>query len=434
MWQARQRRGDGKPVITKNLSADGVAFFCEELMHLSSLVTLEMRLPGRRQPIVASAEVMYVEEVIKTGEYMIGARFTDLKRHDRDAIARIVEKVNLVSLLEALQVDGASDLHLTVGKPPLRRRHGRVEPVSDVVIEDGLVEAMIYTLLSREQIQTFERTHELDFAFSPTVATRFRVNLHQQKGFVEAAIRRIPTKLRSFAELGLPVEAMQMFCASKSGLVLIAGSTGVGKTTTLSSMVQHINHTQERVVVTIEDPIEYSFESDKSIIKQRELGADTLSYGDALRRVLRQDPDVVCIGELLDAECLLAALRAAETGHLVISTVHAPSTVQAIERLTNLVAPEHGATIRYQLASCLLGILCQQLVPGTRGERVLAAELLMNNAALRNLIREGRYALMENVLQTGRGAGMYTFATSLQQLRDAGMISNDTLTAFRKTG
>jgi len=259
------------------------------------------------------------------------------------------------------------------------------------------------------------------------------VNMHSQKGHVEAVLRSIATNIKTFEELGMPVEKLENFCGQKSGLMLIAGTTGAGKTTTMIAMVDYINRTQERVVITIEDPIEYTLKSEHSVIKQRELGSDTRSYAEALKRVLRQDPDVICVGELLDGECLMAAMRAAETGHLVISTVHAPDTVAAIERMVNFFPPEHATNVRQQLSSCLIGILFQILLTsGQQDGRVVATELLLNSSAMKNLIREGRYSLMGNVLQTGRAQGMHTLNDSIKDLCEKGSIDSETAAGLTK--
>jgi len=336
-------------------------------------------------------------------------------------------------LLESARAGEASDLHLTIGRPPLVRRRGRILMMAAEPLEAGQVEAMLYPLLNSHQIEHFEKKKELDFAFSPDIHSRFRVNMHFQKGYVEAALRSIPTDIRTFSELGLPAKAIEKLCREKSGLILIAGTTGAGKTTTMMSMMDFINATFERVIVTIEDPIEYTLKSRKSIIKQRELGSDTLSYGEALKHVLRQDPDVVGVGELLDGNCLSAAMRAAETGHLVVSTVHAPNTTAAIERVINFFPPEHAPGMRQQLSSCLLGILFQVLLPRKdKGGHVVATEFLANNTAMKNLIREGRYALMENVLQTGREQGMYKLKDNLKELYGKGLISEEDVESFGK--
>jgi len=312
------------------------------------------------------------------------------------------------------------------------RLDGRIIALAGSTIEDGQITAMIYPLLNDTQIEIFEKKKELDFAFSPTISSRFRVNLHLQKGFLEATLRSIPNQTKSFAQLGVPAAMMEKFCLEKSGLLLIAGTTGAGKTTTLASMVEYINQTQERVIITIEDPIEYTLKGQKCIIKQRELGSDTNSYAEALKRTLRQDPDVICIGELLDGECLLAAIRAAETGHLVISTIHSPDTIQAIERIVNFFPPEHAESIAQMISSCLVGILFQLLVPGSDGNRILATELLINNSAIKNLIREKRYTQIKTILQTGRTLGMYTLNSKLTELYEKGLISGNTLKEYSR--
>jgi len=427
------RSGKGKEIATKDLSGDGIAFYSKQIYSIGATLLIDIYLPNQKAPISCSLGVASVEALLHKEEYLIGAAFVDLVPEDRIRIASSLEKMDLYVLLESAVAGGASDLHLTVGRPPMVRREGRILTMAAEVIEPGQVEAMLYPLLTRKQINYFEENKEMDFAFSPDINSRFRVNMHSQKGYVEAVLRSIPTSIKTFSELGLPVEKLEQFCHEKSGLILIAGTTGAGKTTTMMSMVECINQTQERVVITIEDPIEHTLKSQKSIIKQRELGSDTRSYAEALKRVLRQDPDVVCVGELLDGECLLAAMRAAETGHLVISTVHAPDTITAIERAVNFFPPEQSVGMRQQLSSCLLGILFQVLLPGkSTGRHVVATELMLNNTAMKNLIREGRYNLMENVLQTGRALGMYKLKDNLQELHEQGLIDHEIVDGFVK--
>ena len=272
-----------------------------------------------------------------------------------------------------------------------------------------------------------EHQRELDFAFSPDVHSRFRVNLHFQSGFLEATLRSVPTKPKSFEDLDLPVETLQQFCSKKAGLILVAGATGSGKTTTMAAMVDYINSSQQRVVITVEDPIEFKHVARKSVIKQRELGQDTLSYSEALKRSLRQDPDVIVVGELIDSECVMAALRAAETGHLVISTIHAPDTSQALERIVNLFPPEHAANVCQTLSSSLIGVLFQMLVQGTEGRRALATELLISNFAVKNLIREKKFSQIPSCIQTGGQQGMYPLKSSLQELSRRGLIDSEVM-------
>ena len=423
--------GKGKEIASKDLSGGGVSFYSGEMYPINTEMCIEIYLPSQKIPVSCKIKVVSVEAVLRGEEYLIGASFFDLNSDDRMRIASSVEKLDLYVLLKSTIDGGASDLHLTIGKPPMVRREGRILTMAGEVIEAGQVEAMLYPLMTREQIIYFEKNKEMDFAFSPDINSRFRVNLHSQKGYVEAVLRSISTNIKTFEELGMPVETMENFCSEKSGLILIAGTTGAGKTTTMISMVDFINRTQERVVITIEDPIEYMLKSERSVIKQRELGSDTRSYAEALKRVLRQDPDVICVGELLDGECLMAAMRAAETGHLVVSTVHAPDTVTAIERMVNFFPPEHALHARQQLSSCLIGILFQVLITAEQQDgRVVATELLLNSSAMKNLIREGRYNLMGNVLQTGRTQGMHTLNDSIKNLCEKGIIDSKTAAGF----
>ncbi len=434
-WEAddEKRSGKAKEIASRDLSADGIAFYSPQIYPIGAVLSIDIFLPTQKKPVSCKLRVLSLEALAHKEEYVIGATFFDLKAEDRIAIASAVEKMDLYLLLDSAVKGGATDIHLTIGRPPMVRKDGRILMMAADVIEPGQVEAMLYPLLINEQIAYFEETKELDFAFSPDVNSRFRVNMHRQRGYVEAVLRSIPTTIKGFQDLGLPAQTLEQLCHEKSGLVLIAGTTGSGKTTTMMAMVDYINRTQERVVVTVEDPIEYTLKSQKGIIKQRELGSDTRSYAEALKRALRQDPDVICVGEILSADCLMAAMRAAETGHLVISTVHAPSTVSAIERSVNLFPPEHAQGLRQQLSSCLLSILFQVLLPRRqRGGRLLASELLVNSIAIKNLIREGKYTLMGNVLQTGRSQGMYTLKDNLRELFEKGLIEHEVMASFLK--
>jgi twitching motility protein PilT len=428
-----ERRGDGTQIVTRDLNGDGLAFYSRHIYSIDSSLLIDIFLPNQKTPISCGLKVARVEILPQQDEYLIGGRFVNLEGNDRLRIVSALGKMDLYILLESTVTGGASDLHLTVGRPPMVRRNGRILTMAGEIIEPGQVEAMLYPLLTSEQIKIFEKKKEMDFAFSPDMNSRFRVNMHSQKGHVEAVLRNVPPKVKAFSELGLPVETMERFCQEKSGLILIAGTTGAGKTTTMMSMVNYINKIQERVIVTIEDPVEYTIKSHKSIIKQRELGSDTYSYAEALRRVLRQDPDIICVGELIDGECLIAAMKAAETGHLVISTVHAPDAVAAVERSINFFPPEHAMSMRQQLSSCLLGILFQVLVPNKQqGGNVIATEVLVNNTAIKHLIREGRYNYIDNVLQTGRSQGMYKLAENLKELEEKGIIDHETVERFVK--
>ncbi|MBN1870012.1 MAG: PilT/PilU family type 4a pilus ATPase [Candidatus Omnitrophica bacterium] len=427
--------GKGKEIISRDLSGEGMAFFSETIYPIGTNLLIDIFLPNFKAPISCSLKVVRIEILPQKDEYLIGGVFFDIDAAHREAISSALGKMDLYVLLKSTVEGGASDLHLTVGRPPLVRKDGRILMMAGASIEPGQVEAMLYPLLNREQIEYFEKHKEMDFAFSPDVTSRFRVNMHSQKGYVEAVLRNVPPGIEDFSELNLPEEIMTMLCGEKSGLILIAGTTGSGKTTTMMAMVNYMNQMFEKVIITIEDPIEQTVVSKKSIVKQRELGSDTKSYAEALRHALHQDPDVICVGEILDAECLMAAMKAAETGHLVITTVHAPGAVTAIERSVNLFPPEHAQNIRQQLSSCLLGVIFQILVPDNiNGGNTIATEVLLCNTAMKNLIREGNYKLMENVLQTGRAQGMYKLKDNLKELLDKGTIDIEVYKKLAKEG
>lgn len=426
-WRAVDGRPEGPSLqhVTQDLSASGLSFASTSIHPIDSLLLADVHLPGRGSPLALRLRVTRIESVLGKSEYLIGTRFVDIAEEDRDLIVSCLDKTNLYSILRQAVVRGASDVHLTVGRPPVFRISGKLRALKAEPFPDGQIKAMMYPLLTDRQMADLEAHRELDFAFSPSVQSRFRVNLHFQKGFLEATMRSVPTHTRSFDELGLPAEALERLCRSRAGLILIAGTTGSGKTTTMSSMVDYMNRNLERVVITVEDPVEFTHTSQRSIVKQRELGSDTSSYAEALRRSLRQDPDVIVVGELLDRESVASALRAGETGHLVISTVHAPDGAQAVERIVNLFPPEHRASLCQQIASSLVGILFQALLSGKNGRLVLATELLLANHAVQNLIREQRFVQLANCIQTGRGQGMYTLQSSLEELARKGLIGDE---------
>ena len=422
-WEEGKKSGRGEELISREVSLDGLRFESKRLHPLGSILETEVYLPGRVTPIECQLRVTHVEPLQTRDEYLLGAVYAKIDANDGMEIVGMLDRLDLYMLLENALAAGASDVHLTVGMPPMIRCNGKLMPFPGIEpLADGEIPAMLFPLLNSDQINHFEQGREFDFAFSPTPESRFRVNLHWQRGFAEAALRSVPTQVKSFEELQLPAKSLQLFCRQKAGLVLICGTTGAGKTTTMSAMVNYINSHHHYMVVTVEDPVEYLHRNQSSVVKQREIGSDTLSYADALRHSLRQDPDVICVGEILDRDCLSAAMKAAETGHLVISTIHAPNTTQALQRAISLFPPEHCANVSSQLASSLIGIIYQVLLPTKSGGRVPATEVMINNNAIRNMIRESRFSGMNNVLQTSRQQGMYTLKSSIDNL-----IENDTI-------
>lgn len=312
---------------------------------------------------------------------------------------------------------GASDMHLTVGAPPLLRVDGEVVQLKLPPLNPGDTKQLCYSILTEEQRTTFEKTHELDLSFGVKNLSRFRANLYMQRGAVAGAIRTIPFKILSFDELGLPRIVSDM--ANKpNGLVLVTGPTGSGKSTTLASIIDKINSEQKLHILTIEDPIEYLHPHKMSVVNQREVGADTESFKGALKYVLRQDPDVVLVGEMRDLETIEAALTIAETGHLVFATLHTNSAVSTINRIIDVFPPHQQDQVRTKLSFILQGVITQQLLPraGAPG-RCLALEILVPNAAIRNLIRDNKIHQIYSQMQVGQEKfGMLTLNQSLLSL------------------
>lgn len=310
----------------------------------------------------------------------------------------------------------ASDLHLTENSPPVLRIDGdllltKVEPLTR-----DYLKKMIYGILTDFQKEKFERDRELDFSLALSGLDRFRVNVHIQRGSVEAAFRRIPLFVPKMGDLGIP-PVIAEFARKNSGLVLVTGPTGTGKTTTLASMINLINEEKSNLVICIEDPIEYIHFNKKSIIKQREVYSDTNSFAEALKRCLRQDPDVIVVGEMRDLETISTALTAAETGHLVLATLHTPDAPQTIERIIDVFPPTQQQQVKLQLASCLQGVISQTLLPRASGEgRILATEIMVATPGIRNLIREQQIEQIPTAIQTGHQYGMHTMDKCLRDL------------------
>ena len=343
--------------------------------------------------------------------------------------------INLKALLNEVIVKNASDLHIGVGVPPIMRIDGHLKVVEGVGIPTGLdIERAFLEVMSKGRLDLFKASLELDFSFSYTgsdgTEARFRGNCFHEAHGMAAAFRLIPTSIRSVEELQLPM-VLKEIIRKRRGLFLVTGPTGHGKSTTLAALIREINMTRFEHIITIEDPIEYVHRSERCLIHQREVGTDTSSFAEGLRRVLRQDPDVILIGELRDLETIAAAITAAETGHLVLGTLHTQDAAQSIDRLIDVFPPYQQTQIRVQLASVLLGICSQQLVPkGEAGGRVCATELLIANPAVRNCIREGKGSQIRTLIQTGVNIGMHTMEQNLAEFVKAGSLSLETALTY----
>jgi twitching motility protein PilT len=318
----------------------------------------------------------------------------------------------------------ASDVHLTPGFPPALRVRGRITPLDDYPpLGSQDTRDIVYSILNDAQRKRFENQQQLDFAYAIPNVARFRVNCFFQRGAVSAAFRHIPSEIQSLDSLGLPL-VLEEFTRKPRGFVLVTGPTGSGKSTTLASMVDMINEEREEHILTIEDPIEFLHAHKKCIVNQREVGADAIDFASALKSALREDPDVILVGEMRDLETISTALTAAETGHLVFATLHTQSTAQTVDRIIDVFPPHQQQQVRMQLAIALQGIVTQQLLPTADGSsRIVACEVLIPNPAIRNLIREGKTHQIYSALQTSGSVGMQTMDSHLAQLVRMGKIN-----------
>jgi twitching motility protein PilT len=334
------------------------------------------------------------------------------------------EGLQLADLLEALIQCGGSDLHITAGAAPTIRLHGVMRPIEDcdrLTPQD--IQRMLYQILSQKQRERFEENLELDFAYALPGRARFRVNVYRQRDSLGAAFRIIPAEIKPLEQLGLPVQ-VGSFASLSRGFVLVTGPTGSGKSTTLAAIIDLANRTRHDHIMTVEDPIEFLHRHQNCVVNQREVGEDTLSFANALKHALRQDPDIILVGELRDLETISVALTAAETGHLVFGTLHTQDAAQTIDRVIDVFPPHQQQQIRVMLAGALQGVVCQTLVktPDGRG-RVVASEVMVATPAIRNLIREGKTHQIYSAMQAGASHGMATMDQSLAELVRRGAVT-----------
>ncbi|NDG74558.1 MAG: type IV pilus twitching motility protein PilT [Synechococcaceae bacterium WB8_1B_136] len=335
--------------------------------------------------------------------------------------------LQIEELMEELVQGGGSDLHLAAGQPPYGRFGGSLKPMREQKLSEDLCNRLIFTMINNAQRKQLEQTWELDCAYGLKGVSRFRVNVYRQRGSYAACLRALGNSIPSLSSLNLP-PVVEETSRRPRGLILVTGPTGSGKTTTLAALLDHINHSRAEHILTIEDPIEFTYQNDKSLIHQRQLGDDTKSFSAALRAALREDPDVILVGEMRDLETIQLAITAAETGHLVFGTLHTSSASQTVDRMVDVFPGDQQTQIRVQLSSSLVGVfsqtLCKRLnpAPGQFG-RVMAQEIMINTPAIANLIREGKTAQLYSQIQTGAQMGMQTLEKALAELVLQGAVS-----------
>jgi len=336
----------------------------------------------------------------------------------------VIQLINIHDLLMIAMKMNASDLHITVGVPPIIRLNGRLIKLEEYgrIMPDAS-ELLIKEILDEKQLAHLYEHGEIDFSHSMQGAGRFRVNIYKQRGSYSMALRTVPLDVPTIDEMGLP-PILKELASKQRGLILVTGPTGSGKSTTLASMINYINQTRSCHVLTLEDPIEYLHRHNMSMVNQREIGNDSNSYANALRAALRQDPDVILIGEMRDLETISIAVTAAETGHLVLSTLHTIGAVSTVDRIIDVFPPAQQQQVRVQLSAVLQGVISQQLLPKADGDgRIAAMEVMLCNPAIKNHIREGKTHQILSSLQTGRHSGMISMDASLMELYKAGVIT-----------
>ncbi|ANF95739.1 type IV pilus twitching motility protein PilT [Paenibacillus bovis] len=326
------------------------------------------------------------------------------------------------SMLQQMVALNASDLHLSAGSAPVMRIHGQLGNQGEEVLTPAAIQAMAKQLLGEERFSTFEQAGEIDFSYAVEDSARYRINIYRQKGGVSLAARRITNEIPTLEQLGLP-PLLKNLTEKHQGLILVTGPTGSGKSSTLAAMIGYINNRQSRHIVTLEDPIEYVHTHRRSLVNQREVGSDTASFASGIRAALRQDPDVMLVGEMRDLETISAAVTAAETGHLVLATLHTSDAPQTIDRIIDVFPAHQQGQIRIQLAAVLTAIISQRLLPtvDSRG-RACATEILINTPAIANLIRTEKTHQIRSMMQTGRSSGMHTLEMSIRDLIQSGRI------------
>jgi twitching motility protein PilT len=339
--------------------------------------------------------------------------------------------VDISRLLHFTIQNEASDLHISAGESPMIRVHGEMKRVDTPALSTEQAQAMIYDMMNDSQRKIFEEFSDIDFSMQLGDVSRFRVNIFRQNRGLGAVFRAIPTTIRTLTELGMP-PVMSSIAQREKGLVLVTGPTGSGKSTTLASMIDLINQTLEGHILTVEDPIEFVHQSKRCLVNQREVGSHTQSFGNALRAALREDPDIILVGEMRDLETIHLALTAAETGHLVFGTLHTSSAPKTVDRIIDVFPADQQGQVRAMFAESIQAIVTQTLCKKVGGGRIAALEVLIGTPAVKNLIREGKIHQLPGVMQTSQGVGMQTLEMSLRELLDRGLI--DRATAVEKSG
>ena len=412
--------------FTRNISSTGLFFECDELIPIDRKLSMSLEMPGAPGSAVdIEGEVVRIEK-LSLHSFGIGVNFTKVLEQQKEEINARIEQMDIIKLLGKVNREEISDLHLTAGSAPMVRRYGEIKPLDENPLSSQQIRQMVNSILSEEQKRHFEESKDLSFAFSLGPDSRFRVSIYQQRGNIEVVFRNIAASVKNPQELGLP-DIVEELCAFKEGLVIIGGTTGSGKSTTIAAMIDIINRKRGGVILSLEKPIEYMHRNVKAIVKQREVGIDVPSFASGLKAALRQDPDVLVVGESLDSDTVETTLEAAETGHLIITSLHATDVVQVFDRIVSFFPLDQRDFIYGRLSHSLKAVVIQKLLPHKNGKnRVLAVEVCVVNTAVRRTIASGNFTQLPSIMQTGSRFKMSLMQDSVDKLFSAGLISAET--------
>jgi twitching motility protein PilT len=416
-----------RDALTRNISASGLLFETEEQIPIDTELKIMLVMPGGvNKTFELVGRVVRIDKLLPFSRFEIGVHFIIISREQKEEIRKRLERMNIIGLLDRINRQDISDLHLTVDSPPMVRSYGVLKPLDEEPLSAEEIQHMAYSILTDEQKEEFELHMELDFSFSPYLYSRYRVSIYRQRQATEIVFRNIMPNIRTREELGLP-PIIDELCQLKDGIVIIGGTTGSGKTTTICTMMDIINKHRGGVVLSLEKPIEYLHENIKAIVKQREVGVDVPFFANGIRAALRQDADVIVVGEILDFDSIEAALEAAETGHLVITSLHSTDTVQVFDRIISFFPLETRNYVYARLSHSLKAIIIQNLLARRDGiGRVLATEVCVANIAVKRTISSGDFTQLASVIQTSSQYKMHTMQDSLDRLYRQGLISPET--------
>ncbi len=415
-------------VPIKDISKDGLSFYSQEKLEINSQLRIKMFISNVDYVLFMGKVARIILSEEGAMNYIVGVKIEEITEETRKKIEYFLERIDIENILDAIDIEeNVMDIHLIVDYPPVVKKVGKLVITKGNPFDEYILRCLLLSMLDEDRYKKFITTKEINFIFTSKRGVRFRVNLHVQRGKIEGVFRIIPGNVRSPLQLGLP-ESAESLLDNDKGLILISGRTGSGKTTTLAAMVEYINNKRDAIIVCIEDPIEYIHINNKSIIKQREIGRDTLSFYNATKNALRQNPDVLVIGEILDMETMETAITAAETGSLVLTSIHAGNVAQALDRITSFFPADLQKHILKRLSLILKGVIAQELIPRVDNKGlVLASEILIATSAVRRIIREGDWKQIPSLIQMGKNIGMQSMQDSLERLYRNKLIDEEYL-------